>query len=94
MNISWVDPGASRPAPQPLEVPDGSRVCEVLVRLGWREPPEEEGRWGFSVFGRTVDAQYQLQDGDRLELCPPLECAPMDARRARAAAQKTAKRSR
>ena len=92
MNISWVDPCAARPAPQPLEVADGIRVRDLLAQLGWREPPGEEGRWGFGVFGRKVEADYQLQDGDRLELCPPLECSPMEARRARANAQKAGKK--
>ena len=38
----------------------------------------------YAVWGEEVSGDYELQDGDRLELLRPLVIQPMDARRARA----------
>lgn len=85
MKIEIVDASVSRPEAQTLMLPEGTSVSEALVRFGWTEP--EEGEWGFGVFGREVSADYVLQEGDRLEICPPLEMSPQEARRRRAAAE-------
>lgn len=90
MKIEIVDASVSRPEAQTLTLPEGTSVSEALVRFGWTEP-EEEGEWGFGVFGREVSADYVLQEGDRLEICPPLEMSPQEARRRRAAAEKSEK---
>ena len=63
-------------------------MSEALDRCGWRVPEEEKGEWGFSVFGREVSTEHVLQEGDRLEICPPLEMSPQEVRRRRAAAEK------
>ena len=91
MKIEIVDAGVSRPEAQTLTLPEGTSVSEALVRFGWTEPEEEKGDWGFGVFGREVSADYVLQEGDRLEICPPLEMSPQEARRRRAAAEKKQK---
>jgi len=91
MKIEWINPLQARPTVQSLEVPEGIRVREVLERVGWREPEGEDGSWGIGVFGREVDGDYRLSEGDRLELCPPLAQSPMEARRQRAVAQKSRK---
>lgn len=91
MEIEVVDASVSRPEAQTLTLPEGTSVSEALVRFGWAEPEGEEGEWGFGVFGREVSADYVLQGGDRLEICPPLEMSPQEARRRRAAVEKTRK---
>jgi putative ubiquitin-RnfH superfamily antitoxin RatB of RatAB toxin-antitoxin module len=49
-------------------------------------------RWG--VDGRRVLPEHELRDGDRIDLCRPLQVDPMTARRLRAAAAKASKPSR
>lgn len=88
MKIEVVDASAPRPVAQILTLPEGACVSEALARYGWTAPAEEEGEWGFGVFGREVTGEYVLQEGDRLEICPPLEMSPQEARRRRAAAEK------
>lgn len=87
MKIEVVDASVSHPEVQTLTLPEGTCVSEALVRFGWTEPEKERGEWGFGVFGREVSAGYVLQEGDRLEICPPLEMSPQEARRRRAAAK-------
>ena len=94
MEIEVVDASVPRPEAQTLTLPEGTCVSEALVRFGWTEPEEEKGEWGFGVFGREVSADYVLQEGDRLEICPPLEMSPQEARRRRAAAEKGQKATR
>ena len=91
MKIEVVDASVPRPEAQILTLPEGTCVSEALIRFGWTEPEEEKGKWGFGVFGREVFADYVLQEGDRLEICPPLEMSPQEARRRRAAAEKIRK---
>ena len=91
MKIEVVDASAPRPVAQILTLPEGARVSEALARYGWAAPAEEKGEWGFGVFGREVSAEHVLQEGDRLEICPSLEMSPQEARRRRAAAEKTQK---
>ena len=91
MKIEVVDASAPRPAAQILTLPEGSRVSEALARYAWTAQAAEEGEWGFSVFGRKVSTGYVLQEGDRLEICPPLEMSPQEARRRRVATEKTRK---
>lgn len=88
MKVEVVEAGVPRPVAQTLTLPEGTRVSEALARYGWKAPKEEKGAWGFGVLGREVSAEYVLQEGDRLELCPPLEMSPQEARRRRAAAKK------
>lgn len=89
VKIEVVDAGAPRPVAQVLTLPQGARVSEALAQCGWIAPAGEEGEWGFGVFGREVSAEYVLQEGDRLEICPPLEMSPQEARRRRAAERRT-----
>lgn len=94
MKIEVVDASAPRPAAQTLTLPEGTRVSEALACCGWTVPAQGEGEWGFGVFGREVSAEYVLQEGDRLEICPPLEMSPQEARRRRAAAEERRKTTR
>ena len=94
MKIEVVDASGSRPVAQTLTLPDGACVSEALACYGWTVPAQEEGEWGFGVFGREVSAEHVLQEGDRLEICPPLEMSPQEARRRRAEAEKKRKTAR
>lgn len=38
----------------------------------------------YSVYGQMIDANYILEDGDRVEILRPLLLSPMEARRLRA----------
>ena len=91
VKIEVIDASAPRPAARILMLPDGACVSEALACYGWTVPQEREGEWGFGVFGREVSAEYVLQEGDRLEICPPLEMSPQEARRCRAVAEKRRK---
>ena len=42
----------------------------------------------YAIWGEEVPGEYELKDGDRLELLRPLPIDPMEARRRKAAAQK------
>lgn len=87
MKVEVFIPGAGRPEVRELEVPAGCRVREALARCGWREPAGEEGRWGYGVYGEPVGPDDELHEGDRLEVCAPLQVAPVEARRRRAQGQ-------
>jgi putative ubiquitin-RnfH superfamily antitoxin RatB of RatAB toxin-antitoxin module len=68
-----------------LEVEEGVSVREAIERSGiLRHYPEIElapGRVG--IFGKVVDPDSQLRDGDRVEIYRPLEADPKEARRRR-----------
>ncbi len=68
-----------------LELPDGARVADALAACGLAL----DGVAGQAVFGERVEADAALRDGDRLELLRPLRADPKDARRRRAALQRT-----
>lgn len=73
-----------------LELPAGSTVAGALVTL-LRVDTGPEGLADaihakrIGLFGRRVDEDFVLSDGDRLELYRPLTADPKDARRRRAA---------
>ncbi len=87
MKVEVVDARADRPAVRALTVPAGTRAGEVLELCEWLAPVRRGDGCGLAVFGEAVPAEYELQEGDRLEVCPPLRMSPMEARRRRAAAQ-------
>jgi putative ubiquitin-RnfH superfamily antitoxin RatB of RatAB toxin-antitoxin module len=68
-----------------IEVEEGASVREAIEGSGiLRQFPEIEltpGRVG--VFGKVVDPDSQLRDGDRVEIYRPLEADPKEARRRR-----------
>nr|WP_315481106.1 RnfH family protein [uncultured Undibacterium sp.] len=61
---------------QALQYLDPSHLAIVEAQL------DKQSAW--AVFGKKKNADYLLQDGDRLELCRPLIADPMSARRHRA----------
>jgi putative ubiquitin-RnfH superfamily antitoxin RatB of RatAB toxin-antitoxin module len=68
-----------------LELPEDARVGDALAACGF----PLEGIAGQAVFGERVEADAPLHDGDRLELLRPLRADPKEARRRRAALQRT-----
>ena len=91
MKIEVVDVSAERPAGKILTLPEGTRVSEALIRYGGTESAKGKEGWGFGVFGQEVSVDHVLQDGDRLELCPPLAMSPQEVRRRRALERKERK---
>lgn len=87
MKVEIVDARAERPVARPLTVPAGTRAGEALARCEGLAPVRHGDGCGLAVFGEAVSEEYELQEGDRLEVCPPLRMSPMEARRRRAAAQ-------
>ncbi|HMO06108.1 MAG TPA: RnfH family protein [Paracoccaceae bacterium] len=70
-------------------LPDGLDAGAALQTAGWVErfPELKDGQLSMSVWGRQVDRQHLLRDGDRLEICRPLRVDPKVARRERFVAQ-------
>ncbi|MCJ0824854.1 RnfH family protein [Luteimonas sp. 50] len=63
-----------------LQLADGACVADALAACGL----PQEGISGFAVFGERAGLQTVLRDRDRLELLPPLQADPKEARRRRA----------
>lgn len=70
-----------RHAAELLSLRDGATVAEALDACAL----SRDGISGYAVFGERVEACRPLNDGDRLELLPPLRIDPKEARRRRAA---------
>ena len=64
-----------------VELPAGATVREALGASGMTA----QGAVG--VFGRVVNLQTKLKDGDRVEIYRPLAADPKEQRRRRAAAK-------
>ncbi|MBC8449604.1 MAG: MoaD/ThiS family protein [Chloroflexi bacterium] len=54
--------------PVVLQMPEGSRLADLLVRLG---VPKSEVKTSF-VNNRHQDDDYRLRDGDRVAFFPPV----------------------
>ena len=81
---------AYAPAPrevveQQLELPDGTCVREAVQasRLEASFPAADWAALSVGVWGRAVEWDHPLADGDRLELCRALVVDPKVARRER-----------
>ena len=77
MKIEVVDarPGAARVVN--VDLPAGATVRDALAASGL------EGH-AFGVFGKRVELDQPLKDGDRVEVYRPLAIDPKEARRRRA----------
>lgn len=78
-----------------LEVPRGTRVSEAILRSGilQRFPEIDLSRQAVGVFGQRVSLERLVEAGDRIEIYRALIADPKEARKRRASAAKTAKRS-
>jgi uncharacterized protein len=68
-----------------LEVPPGATVSAAIAASGFDLGDIE----AYAVFGERVAPDAVLHDGDRVELLPPLQVGPKEARRQRAQKTKT-----
>lgn len=73
-----------------LEVGEGASVREAIERSGilQRYPEIELARGRVGIFGRQVELDASLRDGDRVEIYRPLVADPKQARRERAERRK------
>jgi putative ubiquitin-RnfH superfamily antitoxin RatB of RatAB toxin-antitoxin module len=73
-----------------LQVGAGTRVREVVKQSGLvAEFPEiDPERCPLGIFGERVADDYELANGDRVEIYRPLRVDPREARRERAASGK------
>ncbi len=84
VELAYADP--AREVLIGFEVDPGCSVCECVERSGlFRLAPElRETRLGFAVFGRRVEPNDPVSEGDRIEVLRPLLADPREARRMRA----------
>ena len=68
-----------------LDVPEGSRVADALAASGLAVPPDAP----CGIWGRVVQRDAPLRDGDRVETYRALTVDPKVARRERFARQGT-----
>lgn len=61
-----------------VELPEGATVREALQAAGMKEGE------ALGIFGRRVEADTRLADGDRVEIYRPLVLDPKERRRERA----------
>lgn len=69
-----------------IEVPQGTTVEQAVIQSGiiQKRPEIDATSLTLGVWNRTVKANYELKDGDRIEIYRPLIADPKDARRKRA----------
>ena len=69
-----------------LELPQGATVDDAVAHSGLGLVDDVgRGRLACAIFGRRVDLDRPLVEGDRVEITRPLVCDPKIARRRRAA---------
>jgi putative ubiquitin-RnfH superfamily antitoxin RatB of RatAB toxin-antitoxin module len=73
-----------------LRLPAGTTVAQALDRSGLaqRHPEADIAHCPVGVFGKPVDRQSIIADGDRIEAYRPLLADPKEARRERARGSK------
>jgi uncharacterized protein len=69
-----------------VRLPAGATVADALARSGIaaRHPEAHLEQCPVGIFGKRVDRQSTVADGDRVELYRPLIADPKESRRARA----------
>ncbi len=79
-----------------LELEDGATARQAVERSGLvtRFPDIDPARMRVGIFGRAMEADTVLRDGDRVEIYRPLEADPKEARRARVGPRRPRKRGR
>lgn len=94
VEVVYALPGRQRVARVPLR--DGMTAFEAVQAAGLAaEFPElEAGALVLGIYGRRVDAEQPLCDGDRVEIYRPLKFDPREARRKAARGARPARRDR
>lgn len=74
-----------------VALPSGSTVAEGIdaSAIASRFPHQDLKSCAVGIWGRLVDRDHVLEDGDRIEIYRPLEIDPRDARRKLAAEGKS-----
>ena len=67
-----------------LRLPAGSTVAQAIAAARILDVVPDQPVWTTGIFGRLVQADEVLSDGDRVELYRPLLLDPKEARRRRA----------
>ena len=69
-----------------VSLPAGATVQDALEHsgIGARNPEANPGRCAVGIFGKRVDRDAIVTEGDRVELYRPLIADPKEIRRARA----------
>lgn len=90
MNVEIVFATPEEQVIRTLQLADGATVRDAVLASGFTEQFEQLvlDETPVGIYGVRVTYADELQDGDRVELYRPLVVDPMDARRARAKAQK------
>jgi len=85
VEVVYASPQRQLVVPLVLEAP--VTAVEAIRRSGiaHQVPELDVNRAAIGIFGRLVDAQVLLREGDRVEIYRPLLADPKTARRARAA---------
>ena len=85
MNITLVYARAPREVFELSLNLDSATAAQALQSSGWadRFPELTQGRVFLSVWGRKMDPDSPLREGDRIEWCRPLRVDPKVARRER-----------
>jgi putative ubiquitin-RnfH superfamily antitoxin RatB of RatAB toxin-antitoxin module len=68
-----------------LSVPQGTTAAQAIERSGLADRFAEVTASPIGIFGRVVEPDSSLSDGDRVEVYRPLLADPKQARRRRAA---------
>jgi len=94
VEVAYALPDRQRVVQLPLR--DGMTALEAVQAAGLeREFPEIAARdLVLGIFGRRVEANEVLRNGDRVEIYRPLRFDPRDARRKAAQAMRPARRGR
>jgi putative ubiquitin-RnfH superfamily antitoxin RatB of RatAB toxin-antitoxin module len=75
----FASPGPRQSRHEVLHLAAGTTVAEALRLAGWLD---ESGHVA-AVWGRHVEPDHPLRDGDRIEWLRPLQVDPKEARRQR-----------
>lgn len=91
MHVEVVFALPERQALIPVELEEGATVAEAIERsaIAAHFPEHDIGGLPVGVWGRLVERDHRLEDGDRVEIYRPLRIDPREQRRALAAAGKS-----
>lgn len=81
VEVAYADP--RRQFLRTVEIAEGSTVADALAASGLLAQLPGFVPAGMGVFGRRVESDTRLRDGDRVELYRPLRIDPKQARRNR-----------
>ena len=86
MQVEIVFALAHRQVLESIDVPDGATAADVVARSGIerRFPGVDLSALPIGIWGRPVDRDQPVRDGDRVEIYRPLQIEPREARRLKA----------